>query len=152
VLATISTFLFAIDFPRARGRTLTLERAQPVRGRDVLLARWIEGALPGLVVAAALGGLAARGAPRIADRALEIALSSALVAIVSAHHGAIFGLRTERDGGASDFAVSAAFPVAAAFLVIGLAIALTISPLCAIGYPVLYARAGAHAARAWECS
>ncbi|MBI3723302.1 hypothetical protein HY251_05010, partial [bacterium] len=50
VFATLGSFLFSLDFPRSRAHGLALERAQPVSGRAVHLARWFEGALPGLLL------------------------------------------------------------------------------------------------------
>jgi hypothetical protein len=150
VLTTIASFLFAIDFPRARAAKLVLERALPVRGETVLRARWFEGALPGVLLALALAAVAATGTPEMVDRAPGIALAGVLLAVAVSHHAACFGLRAEAEGAAAELAVAAGFPFAAATLVVLGAIALTIHPLLFVLYPLSYGRMAAPAARAWE--
>jgi hypothetical protein len=149
-LASVTSFLFGIDFPRVRLSKLVLERAQPVRGRDVLIARTFEAAVPGVLLALGLAWVASRGRPAVADEALDIALAAALLALACAHHGAAFGMRGEAAGAAGDFIVSAGFPVSAGFLALVGAIAFTISPWLALAYPLIYGRAGSDAALAWE--
>jgi hypothetical protein len=68
-----------------------------------------------------------------------------------AHHGAAFGLRSEAEGAGADFVVSAGFPVAAGTLVVLGAIALTLHPLAALAYPLVYG-SGREASRAWEAA
>lgn len=149
-LSTVATYLFAIDFARARVPKLALERALPVRGGHVLLARWFEAAVPGVLLALAIGVIALSGKPPIAERALESALSGVLLALMVAHHGACFGLETEAEGAAADLAVSAGYPFAAGTLVVLASIALTIHPALALLYPLTYGRLHRPAALAWE--
>jgi hypothetical protein len=149
-LATVATYLFAIDFPRARVAKLVFERALPVRGGQILLARWFEAASPGVLLALAIGAIASSGKPAIAERAVESALSGVLLALMVAHHGACFGLETEAEGAAADVAVSAGYPFAAGTLVVVASIALTIHPALALLYPLTYGRLHGPATRAWE--
>jgi hypothetical protein len=145
VLATVATFLFALDFPRARAVKLVLERAQPVSGGHVLLARWFEGAVPGVLLALALAGVALAGTRHVALAAPELALSGSLLAVFVAREGAAFGLRAETTPGAE-----LAFPATVGTFAILGALALAISPWAALAYPLVFGRAARDAALAWE--
>jgi hypothetical protein len=150
VLATVASFLFSIDFPRVRAPKQALERALPVRGGSVLVARTFEAAVPGVALALGLAAIAASGTTDAAERSTDIAIAGSLLAIFCAHHGACYGLTTETQGPQAELAVSAGFPIASGTLVVLASFLLTIHPWTALIYPLTYGRLSGQASRAWE--
>jgi hypothetical protein len=148
VLATACGYLFGFDFPRARRAGLALERAQPVRGGDVILSRAVEAAIPALALAllAALV-VASHPRPSAAEAAGQVALGASLISIALAHHGAVTGLMAESGGGD---AMAAAYPPLAGAIGVGLAIATVIHPALALLYFVLHRGQARQAAAMWD--
>jgi hypothetical protein len=148
VAASAAGFLFGVDFPRARRGQLLLERVQPLRGRTVLLSRWLPAATYGLLLACG-AALVIAGAPKgpIARQALPTLLGAALVAAAVSHHAVSYGLRSETS---LDPAEAAAYPMNGGVVLIVLAVLVAIHPALILAYPVIWLGFVRSAIRRWE--
>jgi hypothetical protein len=159
LVASAVGYVFGVDYPRARVGTLVLERTQPVRGRQALVARWAPGFLYSALLVGGLASVLAL-APRssLASQAGPFLFSGLLLALLITHDAAAFGLRVEAAGPAAD-ADTAGYPLRGGTLIVVLAVVFLIAGkagfvarlAAVLVYPLLgYMTYAGQAERLWE--
>jgi hypothetical protein len=89
--------------------------------------------------------------PSYAAEAPDVFLGAALLSIMLGHHGATYGLLAEAQ--AVDSAAQAqAYAVLAGTIVVVFGIVLSIHPLTAVVYPILYGSMTSNVVKKWERS
>lgn len=149
IASAAAGFLFGLDLPRVRRAQLVLERASPLPGARVALARTAGAVLAGAPAVVAVVVAVARDAdPTRAAIAPLLLVEAVLVLACIAHDAVGYGLRAECTGEAG---AATGYPVRAAPLVVALGVGVAVHPVLIVLYPLLgYAGEARASARRWE--
>lgn len=149
-LAASAGFLFGVDLPLTRRSRLILERTQALRGREVLLSRWVCAGGCALLLALGAALLVAKlSRPELAAEALPLLWSALPLALLVSHHAVTFGLRGEAEANPAE---ASAYPFNGGVLVLGFAFLLTFHWALALLYPLGWLGFTRQALVIWERS
>lgn len=150
ILASASGFLFGVDLPLTRRECLILERTQPLRGWQVLAARWCCAGSYALVLSLAAAGLVASlPKPELAGEWLSLILGGAPLALLVSHHAVAFGLRGEAEANPAE---ASGYPFTGGVVVLGFAFLIALHPALALLYVFGWAGFTKRALVIWERS
>jgi len=150
ITASASGFLFGVDLPLTRRENLIVERTQPLRAWQVLVARWLCAggyALTLAAVAATLVGTLPR--PEFAGEGLNVLIGGAPLALLVSHHAIAFGLRGEAEANPAE---ASGYPFTGGVVVLGFAFLIALHPALALLYVFGWAGFTQRALVIWERS
>jgi hypothetical protein len=150
IMASASGFLFGVDLPLTRRECLIVERTQPLRGWQVLVARWLCAGTYALALGAGASAcVTTLDKPELAAEALNVLLGAVPLALLVSHHAVAFGLRGEAEANPAE---ASGYPFTGGVVVLGFAFLIALHPALSLLYVFGWAGFTQRALVIWERS
>lgn len=150
IMASASGFLFGVDLPLTRRECLIVERTQPLRAWQVLMARWLCAGSYALTLSGAATALVATlSKPELAAEWSSVLVGGVPLALLVSHHAVAFGLRGEAEANPAE---ASGYPFTGGVVVLGFAFLIALHPALALLYLFGWAGFTQRALVIWERS